>query len=75
MCFQTSFTLSSKIYMTPCHQLMFCDTPGANAMADKFKNNLNIATGISYRPLSRYDCRKTLNMYFIKASTFISIES
>ena len=49
----TSFTSESRIFVTIDKRLMFCDTPGINSMTDKFKSNMNVATAISYRRISR----------------------
>ena len=60
----TSFTSESKIFITFDKRLMFCDTPGINSMTDKFKSNMNVATAINYRRVSRI-------MLVVKADTRI----
>ena len=49
----TSCTKVSLIYESFDKQIVICDTPGSNAMTDKFKHNAWIATAINYSPVSR----------------------
>ena len=43
-----SFTLTSEVYESLDGKLIICDTPGSNAMDDKFQHNLNIAHALNF---------------------------
>ena len=48
-----SVTRISEFFSTPHNSLKISDTPGANAMKDKFEHNLQIATAFNYGPVSK----------------------
>ena len=43
-----SVTLTSAVYESLDGELIICDTPGSNAMNDKFQHNLNIAHALNF---------------------------
>ena len=49
----TSCTKVSNLYESFDKRIVICDTPGSNAMTDKFKHNAWIAGAINYSPVSR----------------------
>ena len=49
----TSCTRVSFLYQSFDNRILICDTPGSNAMSDKFNHNAWIATAINYSPVSR----------------------
>ena len=59
----TSVTTSSETFAIP-GKLMISDTPGSNAMSDKFMHNMWIAEALNFRPVS-------LILNIVKADTRI----
>ena len=49
----TSCTMVSKLYESYDKKIVICDTPGSNAMKDKFNHNAWIATAMNLAPVSR----------------------
>jgi len=47
-----SFTRVSESFDTQDNQLEICDTPGINALTDRFQHNLHVAHALNYRPVS-----------------------
>ena len=47
-----SFTLTSEVYEIYDGSLIICDTPGSNAMNDKFQHNLHIAHAMNFYPVT-----------------------
>ena len=48
-----SVTSTTECFVVPDGRLMIADTPGSNAMANTFQQNVWIAQAISYRPVSK----------------------
>ena len=51
-----SVTKSSKVFFSSDGSLQVGDTPGSNAMEDKFKHNLWIAAALNFKPVSKVLC-------------------
>ena len=49
----TSVTKSSKLFFSIDGSLLIGDTPGSNAMEDKFQHNLWIASALNFQPVSK----------------------
>ena len=49
----TSVTKSSTVFWSIDGSLLVADTPGSNAMEDKLKHNLGIASALNYLPVSK----------------------
>ena len=52
----SSVTKSSKVFFSSDGSLQVGDTPGSNAMEDKFKHNLWIAAALNFKPVSKVLC-------------------
>ena len=52
----SSVTKSSKVFFSSDGSLLVGDTPGSNAMEDKFKHNLWIAAALNFKPVSKVLC-------------------
>ena len=48
-----SVTRTTQFFSTQDNRLKISDTPGANAMDDKFQHNIQIATAFNYGPVSK----------------------
>lgn len=50
---EESATSSSSCFLVPDGRLMICDTPGSNAMANTFMQNVWIAQAMNFQPVSK----------------------
>jgi len=48
-----SFTRVSELGESFDNRIIVCDTPGMNAMDDRFQHNINVAHALNYQPISR----------------------